>query len=263
MIQTFLAALMFFTRIPVPPNNTADLNKASRYFPLVGIIVGTIGAVVFTISQYLFKDAFVAAFLSLAATLLTTGAFHEDGLADVADGFGGGWTKARILEIMKDSRVGAFGVITLITVIGSKICLLAKLSQNLSQDFSQHTTFTFALLYITAHSISRLMPVFQLRFMTYAREDDTSKSKPMATKISGAGLAVAVITALIPLFFLAYHSTPFVFISLVPCLLLTAYLSRYYNKWINGYTGDCLGATQQLSEIVFYLSILVIWNFTL
>lgn len=254
-VRIFLAALMFFTRIPVPQNNMADLNKAGRYFPLVGIIVGLIGAVVFAISALLFRDNTIAALLSSGATLLTTGAFHEDGLADVADGFGGGWTKARILEIMKDSRVGAYGVIMLIIVIGLKIALLSKLG---------NITITFGLIYVSAHAVSRIMPVFLLRFMRYAREEDTaSKSKPLANKMSGAGFLVAITLGIIPLVILSVFTSVAVFLTLIPCGLLTLYLAGYFNKWINGYTGDCLGATQQLNEMMFYLSILLIWNYSL
>jgi adenosylcobinamide-GDP ribazoletransferase len=253
-IRTFLAALMFFTRIPVKLNNPADLNRASRYFPLVGIIVGLIGAFFFGTAIFLFKDNLIASLFALAATLLTTGAFHEDGLADVADAFGGGWTKSRILEIMKDSRVGAFGVIALIVVIGLKIVLQARLSL---------TTTQFLLLYVSAHSVSRLMPVFMIRFMHYAREDDNSKSKPLATRISNTGLLIAIISALLPFAAYTYFTTFLMWLSIIPCILLTIYLGWYFNKWIDGYTGDCLGATQQLTEIIFYLTILAIWRFTL
>jgi len=252
-IRTFLAALMFFTRIPVKLNSPTDLNRASRYFPLVGIIVGIIGALSFAGSFWLFRDHLIAAFVSLGITIFTTGAFHEDGLADVADAFGGGWTKARILEIMKDSRVGAFGVIALIVIIGLKIVTIAKLSL---------TTTGFPLIYISAHAISRLMPVFMIRFMNYSREDDSSKSKPVAVKISNTGMVIAVITALMPLAVYAWLTTSLVVLAIIPCGLLTWYLAWYYNKWINGYTGDCLGATQQLTEIIFYLSVLAICNYT-
>jgi adenosylcobinamide-GDP ribazoletransferase len=250
-IRVFLTALMFFTRIPVPKNiGVAELNKSSRYLPLVGIIVGVIGALTYYGAFFLFKDAWIASFLSLAATLLITGAFHEDGLADVADGFGGGWTKERILEIMKDSRVGAYGVITLIVVLGLKVTLVTKLTDTL-------------ILYVAGHSVSRIMPVFFLRFMHYSREDDLSKIKPLATKISWPGLFTAIVTGLLPLFILVFvfHFNGYLFLSLIPCGLLTLYLGWYFHKWIGGYTGDCLGATQQLNEVVFYLSMLALWRY--
>lgn len=252
-IRVFLTALMFFTRIPVPKNlGVADLSKSSRYFPLVGIIVGLIGALTFYGADFLFKDTWIAAFLSLGATLLVTGAFHEDGLADVADGFGGGWTKERILEIMKDSRVGAYGVIALIVVLGLKVSLVTKLTDAL-------------ILYVAGHSVSRIMPVFFLRFMHYSREDDQSKIKPLATQISWWGLFIAIITGLLPLVIavLVFHFSVYLFLSLIPCGLLTLYLGWYFKKWIGGYTGDCLGATQQLNEVVFYLSMLGLWRFLL
>jgi adenosylcobinamide-GDP ribazoletransferase len=252
-IRVFLTALMFFTRIPVPKNpGVADLNKSSRYFPLVGIIVGLLGALTYYGAYFLFKDPWIASFLSLGATLLVTGAFHEDGLADVADGFGGGWTKERILEIMKDSRVGAYGVIALIVVLGLKVILVTKLTDAL-------------ILYVAAHSVSRIMPVFFLRFMHYSREDDQSKIKPLATQISWWGLFIAIITGLLPLVIavLVFHFNVYLFLSLIPCGLLTLYLGWYFKKWIGGYTGDCLGATQQLNEVVFYLSVLALWRFLL
>jgi adenosylcobinamide-GDP ribazoletransferase len=252
-IRIFLTALMFFTRIPVPRNlGVADLNKSSRYFPLIGIIAGCIGALTYYGAFFLFKDSWIASFLSLGATLLVTGAFHEDGLADVADGFGGGWTKERILEIMKDSRVGAYGVIALIVVLGLKVTLVSKLTDAL-------------ILYVAAHSVSRIMPVFFLRFMQYSREDDQSKIKPLATQISWWGLFIAIITGLLPLVIavLVFHFSVYLFLTVIPCGLLTLYLGWYFKKWIGGYTGDCLGATQQLNEVVFYLSVLALWRFLL
>ncbi|MVT42954.1 adenosylcobinamide-GDP ribazoletransferase [Chitinophaga oryziterrae] len=276
-IRVFLTALMFFTRIPVPKNiGVTDLNKSSRYFPLVGIIVGLTGALTYYGAFFLFKDPWIASFLSLGATLLVTGAFHEDGLADVADGFGGGWTKERILEIMKDSRVGAYGVIALIVVLGLKVTLVTKLTDTLLTKLSdplatKRTDILITnladtlILYVAAHSVSRTMPVFFLRFMHYSREDDLSKIKPLATQISWWGLFTAIITGLLPLFIavLAFHFNAYLFLSVIPCGLLTLYLGWYFKKWIGGYTGDCLGATQQLNELVFYLSVLALWRFLL
>lgn len=268
-IRVFLTALMFFTRIPVPKNlGVADLNKSSRYFPLVGLIVGSIGALTYYGVFLLFKDSWIASFLSLGATLLVTGAFHEDGLADVADGFGGGWKKERILEIMKDSRVGAYGVIALILVLGLKVTLVSKLTDTLLTKLSYPLVTNLVdilILYVAAHSVSRVMPVFFLRFMHYSREDDQSKIKPLATQISWWGLFIAMVTGLLPLVIavLVFHFNVYLFLSLIPCGLLTLYLGWYFKKWIGGYTGDCLGATQQLNEVVFYLSVLALWRFLL
>lgn len=262
-VRIFLTALMFFTRIPVPAgidSNTADMNRSARYFPMVGIIVGLAGATCFALANSLFKDIFTSVILSVIATLLITGAFHEDGLADTADGFGGGWTKQRILEIMKDSRTGAFGVIALIVVLLLKVCLLAKLALLM---INTHL-LPFCLLYVAAHAFSRAMPVFLLRYMQYSREDDaTARSKPLATRISGTGFFIALITGLIPLLLLIYalHYSYLLLLVVIPCGLLTLYLARFFRKWIGGYTGDCLGATQQLNEITFYMGILAIWNY--
>ena len=118
-IKIFFTALMFYSRIPCPKDidhSPEYINKATRYFPLIGWIIGVISFVVFFLSVLLF-DSSIAIILSLIAGVLTTGAFHEDGLADVVDGFGGGWTKQRILEIMKDSRVGAYGAISVALVV--------------------------------------------------------------------------------------------------------------------------------------------------
>ena len=126
--RIFLTAVMFLTRLPVP--RTVDhspeyMRPAPRYFPAVGWIVGGIASLFyFLFSRYISADIGILA--SMIATLLVTGAFHEDGFADVCDGFGGGWTKEKILLIMKDSRIGAFGAIGLIAVLSSKYLLLKE-----------------------------------------------------------------------------------------------------------------------------------------
>src|SRR5436190_21504127 len=128
-LHIFFTALLFYTRIPCPKNidhNPDYLNKTSRYFPLVGWIVGGITFVVYYLSAFIFTSE-IAVVLSIIAGILVTGAFHEDGFADVCDGFGGGWTKDKILLIMKDSRVGAFGVIGIISMLAAKYLLLREL----------------------------------------------------------------------------------------------------------------------------------------
>ena len=127
-IAVFLTAIMFFTRIPCPKNidhSPEILTKSSRYFSLVGIIVGFFGALVFYVSELLFNDT-ISILLSMSGTIWITGAFHEDGFADVCDGFGGGWTKEKILTIMKDSRVGTYGIVGLGLLLAIKFNALSE-----------------------------------------------------------------------------------------------------------------------------------------
>ena len=113
-IKIFFTSLMFYTRLPCPSyidHSENYLNKATRYFPLIGIIVGTISFLLFWIFNQIFNVE-ISIIIAIATGILITGAFHEDGFADTFDGFGGGWTKEKILEIMKDSRIGAYGAIS-------------------------------------------------------------------------------------------------------------------------------------------------------
>jgi adenosylcobinamide-GDP ribazoletransferase len=249
-IRIFFTALMFFTRIPCPKwvdHSEEYLNKSSRYYPLVGILVGSISALSFWVFQFILPLE-IALLLSIAASILTTGAFHEDGFADVCDGFGGGWTKEKILLIMKDSRLGTYGV------IGIGIMLLLKWT---ALKYLPVESIIFAL--ISGHAISRLNSVSLIYTDEYAREDGTGKSKPLSTKMSTGGFIFALISGLLPL---VLFLNGFVFLVIVPLLLVRTYLSRYFKKWIGGYTGDCLGAVQQVSEVVFYLSLLVIFKYS-
>ena len=128
-LHIFFTALMFYTRIPCPKNidhNPDYLNKASRYFPLIGWIVGGICFGIYYLASIVFSVE-IALILSMIAGILTTGAFHEDGFADVCDGFGGGWTKEKILLIMKDSAIGAYGAIGLVLLFLLKFQSLIQL----------------------------------------------------------------------------------------------------------------------------------------
>src|SRR5215472_2556593 len=129
-VRIFFTAVMFLTRLRVPPSidhSPEYMRQAPRYFPMVGWIVGGISALAFWIgAKYISGDFGIAA--AMITSLLVTGAFHEDGFADVCDGFGGGWTKEKILLIMKDSRIGAFGAIGLIAILGTKFLLLKELA---------------------------------------------------------------------------------------------------------------------------------------
>lgn len=273
----FKTAIMFFTRIPVGnlPFAKEHLQASARYFSWVGILVGLVGAIVLVLASALFSPA-VAILFSMIATILLTGSFHEDGFADCCDAFGGGWTKEKILTIMKDSRLGTYGVVGLILMLSLKFLLILELMQLFSVEM-------VAAILIGAHANSRFWATTIMQQLPYVQDIDASKSKPLAdrvlTKIEMAVLILGVILPLAGVFcaFSGFNKTTalilpfsykyflwllgFILLVQVPSLILQLYAVRYFNKWIGGYTGDCLGATQQVCEIAFYLGCLLIWKF--
>ena len=263
-IHIFFTALMFYTRIPCPKNidhNPDYLNKASRYFPLIGWIVGGISFLVYYLSAVLFTNE-IAVILALIAGILTTGAFHEDGFADVCDGFGGGWTKEKILMIMKDSAIGAYGVIGVVLLFLLKFQSLIQLINNVQNtEFTIYNLqFTIFLLFVSTHSISRLSAISIVFTHEYSREDASSKSKPIAQNFTWKEVVGASFFGLLPLVVLSFFQWQLL-LALIPVFIARFFLARYFQKWIDGYTGDCLGATQQVCEVIFYLSIIGIWKF--
>lgn len=240
-------ALMFLTRLPVGKGLPFDndlLNSAARYFPLVGLLVGLIGALVYGISVLLFTPS-VAVLLSMAATVLLTGAFHEDGFADVCDGFGGGHRREHVLTIMKDSRVGSFAAVGLFLLLVIKFSTLEALDN----------AALVGPALVIAHALSRLLAVSYLAEYPYVRDDDSSKVKPLATQINGNALRFAMVSTLPLLLLISWWQ------ALLVCvvLLLWRYAFGYYmHKRIGGYTGDCLGAAQQVAEVLIYLVLLAV-----
>lgn len=256
-VHIFLTAVMFYTRIPCPrwvDHNPDYISLSTRYLPLIGWIVGIVyaGSIAALITIF---SPLVSVVIGLVISVLLTGAFHEDGFADMCDGFGGAWIKEKILVIMKDSRVGTYGVVGLLLLFTLKLAATYELAASMDK-------LTFVLMIITSHTLSRAMPVIVIRSLSYARDDsDQAKAKPVATGITSGNLIIAMVIALIPLIGLLFYSSPFLGLSVIPMLILTLYLMWYFKKWIGGYTGDCLGAVQQLSEVVFLLSVSAIWKF--
>ncbi|MGE5386147.1 MAG: adenosylcobinamide-GDP ribazoletransferase [Betaproteobacteria bacterium] len=243
----FFGAVRFFTRLPVPGwvgHSAEALNRSARYFPAVGLLVGGIGAAVYVLAA-LFWPKTVAVLLAMAATLYATGAFHEDGLSDMADGIGGGWDKARILEIMKDSRVGNYGVVALVLALLGKFMLLVEIE----------AAWVPAAL-VAGHAVSRFASTMLLYAMDYVREDALSKAKPLATRLSPPALAVAAGFAGLGLFWLTPQQAA---LGCALAALATLWMARLFQRWLGGYTGDCLGATQQVAELAFYLGLLARW----
>lgn len=248
---------MFYTRIPCPKNITHDpdyLNKATRYFPFIGWIVGSISFLAFYIFS-LFLSTETAVIFAIIISVLTTGAFHEDGFADVCDGFGGGWTKEKILLIMKDSAIGAYGAIGLVLLFLAKFKLLSE-----SILLFTNNILLIFLLFISAHSLSRLAAISIVFTHQYSRDDASSKSKPIAKNHSWKEIFGSFFFGLIPLLALTYFNYK-VLLAIIPVFITRYFLVGYFQKWIDGYTGDCLGATQQVCEVIYYLSILFIWKF--
>lgn len=259
-ISILFTALMYYTRIPCPGwvvYQESYLHQATRYFPLVGWIVGLFSGLLFLAGTYLFGAA-LGILLSMTGSILLTGAFHEDGFADACDGFGGGWTKERILEIMKDSRVGTYGVVGLILILAVKFFSLQQLvSSNRMQPL------VLLLLFVTAHALSRFMASTFIFTHIYVRLSEDSKVKPVAQGVEKHNLGIGAALACVPLLALTYFAgKPFLITVLLPLYLIKLYLGRYFTKWIGGYTGDSLGATQQICEIVIYLTFIVLWRFT-
>ena len=256
-VRIFLTALMFLTRLPVyrfADHDPAYLEKASKYFPLAGWIVGLIGGGIFILFQS-FTSIDIAILASMIAGILATGAFHEDGFADCCDAFGGGWTKEKILDIMKDSRLGTFGTIGLIMILAAKFLLLREILGLWSNDFS---LLTILLFLVSAHAISRFMPLIAIQFSKYVFREDLTKSKPLASnRLKGKEMLLALLTGIVPMICLPLSS----WLALPVIMLATFLLIRYFERWIGGYTGDCLGAIQQVTEISFYLSCLIVWKF--
>ncbi|MCU4177858.1 adenosylcobinamide-GDP ribazoletransferase [Carboxylicivirga sp. N1Y90] len=241
-----LTAFGFFTRIPIPKNiafSQSNLNKCNRYLPIVGYVVGAIcGLIYITLSQLLPHS--VSILLSMASSILLTGAFHEDGFADVCDAFGGGWTKEKILTIMKDSRIGAYGAVGIILLLFTKFSSLDAIPSN-----------KIVIALIAAHVLSRLMAVSTMHSLSYVREDETSKSKPITKSLHSKEILIAFFISL-PVLFLFNDLR--ILLVIIPLILSKYLLERYFKKWIGGYTGDCLGTIQQVTELVVYLTILSI-----
>lgn len=251
-IRIFFTALMFYTRIPCPSwidHSEEYINKATRYFPLIGWIVGVATALTVLGAHYFFPNT-ICIILSLAVSILMTGAFHEDGFADVCDGFGGGWTKEKILEIMKDSRVGAYGVVGLTVLFLLKVFTLIEL-MNLDIWYCLKAI-------VLAHVISRFSAVTMIFTHEYSREDESSKIKPIAKKLTLKNFIISSIW-LVPALLLFQNW--WIFLVIVPVYAMKMYLAKYFTKWIGGYTGDCLGATQQVTEIITLLFCLTLWKF--
>ena len=255
-LRLFFTALQFLTRVPVPRwvgFEPAWLQKSVRHFPLVGLFVGLVGAAVMGAARMLWP-ASVAAGLGMAATVLLTGAFHEDGFADTCDGLGGAVDRARALAIMKDSRIGSYGSVGLVLMLGLKAAALTEWL---------HASAGHALLLtVWTHAASRLAPLSIMQALPYAGDAEHAKAKPLATGIGrramlfATGCVLLVSAGVVALASdLLWPLVGAVVVAALLCWRLQAWLKRR----LGGFTGDTLGATQQIVELALLLVTLTIW----
>lgn len=256
-VALFLVATQFLTRVPVPPAGAFQarwLSGSLRYFPLVGGLVGLAAAVVWWLSSHCFPPT-IAVGLLLAASLLITGAFHEDGFADTCDGLGGGNTRERVLAIMKDSRIGAFGAIGLIVLMGLKWSALVALP-----------SAAFWLILVASHVVSRWCSIGLVWALPYARGDGEGKSRQFDGGLSGAqwllsgaiGMTAVAIPVILPGAAMGTALAVAAGVGFAAAAATALAAAAYFKRRIGGYTGDCLGAVQQVSELTFLLGALAV-----
>lgn len=251
-LRLFFVALQFLTRVPVPGwvgYRDDWMHASARHFPAVGLFVGAFGAAVLWAGAHLWPAA-VAVGVSMVATVWMTGAFHEDGLADTCDALGGAVSRERALAIMKDSRLGSYGTVGLVAVLGLKAAALYGLAV---RDFP---AVLIALPLV--HAWSRAVPVLLLRWLPYAGDAEHAKAKPMAQQADDATLWMVLLWCVV-------SGAAAVFCGLDPWQLLPALLAapvvavlmaRWLRTRLGGYTGDTLGAAQQGAELAMYLALL-------
>lgn len=282
-VRHCLLAVQFFTRIPVTGRladwvgySPAMLRASAAHLPGIGWLVGGLTALVLGLLLWALPAVpaapWLAAVWSTVVGVLLTGAFHEDGLADLSDGLGGSHLRERALEIMKDSRIGSFGALALGLVLLVKCASLAVLAQ-------VHPVLAVLGLF-AAHVTSRLMPLFTILTLPHVGDAAGSKSKPLADQISGAAVGVGLLwwalglalvqgvaQGLVPLGVGAVVSVsaegvwPHAGLWLggtVGALLAWGWMQRLLARRLQGFTGDGLGAIQQVAETGFYLGMLLV-----
>jgi adenosylcobinamide-GDP ribazoletransferase len=247
-IKYLLTALMFFTRVPIKfgaADDSHSLNQSLKYFPLIGWLVGGFCACVFYLSLQIWPTS-VAVLASMVAGIFFTGALHEDGLADSCDAFGGGWDSQQVLAIMKDANIGAYGAIGLILVLLCKTVLLIELA-----GISIELIIVSLLI---AHSSSRFLVLLLTFKLEYVQDSPKSKSRSMVEqRFSLPKLLYSGCFIIVPLWFMNDMK---LLLAIFIGVVVTTGLGYYFKRRIGGYTGDCLGATQQITEIAIYLAIL-------
>ncbi len=249
-VQQLFVALAFYTRIPSPGwvEHTASRQlRSATYAPAAGWVVGLAAACVFTLSTAVLP-ASIAVLLGMATSVWVTGALHEDALADFCDAFGGFHDKTRTLAIMKDSGTGAYGVVALVFALSLKFLTLLEFARLSGNAFG-----SMALLLLSAHGLSRLLAVSFMRTQVYVSTEHNAKSTAVTGAPTTLALSVSALVALLPLLFLSGLTTPWMLAGLIAMLVARHLTGRLFLRRLGGYTGDCLGAVQQTTELALYV----------
>ena len=248
-LKLLLCALQFLTRLPTPQLRDWRpdwLARSAKYFPLVGLLVGVISAAVYLAARSLWLGGPLPALLAVAAGIAVTGAFHEDGLADTADGLGGGQDPEARLAIMKDSRLGTYGALALGLGVAVKVCALAML----------HPPLAGAATLVCAHAMGRAVAVVAMAALPYAADPNASKLKPTPRDVRGREAGVALALGALPLLLLSP-------LAVVVCTAAGAVAALWpalsARRLIGGQTGDVLGAVEQAFEIGFLVAAAGLW----
>jgi adenosylcobinamide-GDP ribazoletransferase len=254
--RLWLIAIQFFTRLPLPTSlmhkigfDPDWISRCVRFFPLVGVLVGsTIGGCFYVLANWLPQGLAIAIALTLG--VLMTGAFHEDGFADYCDGFGGHHSTRRTIEIMRDSRIGVYGALGLVLLFSIKLAALTSLN-----------AITLVFTVLAAHPLSRCCAAVVMYALPYVEDQHGDKHglKPVAARISGAEISFAVLSAVLVLLgvLMFTEALPLVGTAVALCAMAsaTALFVGQLRARLKGYTGDTLGAIQQITETLFFISI--------
>src|SRR5256886_1108076 len=240
-LTRLFAAIQFFTCLPAPAwvgHSEEHLRDAIHYLPVIGLLVGCTGAAALLLGSLLWPPL-VALVASTVATILLTGALHEDGLADAMDGFGGGRTRDQVVAIMKDPRIGVFGALALGLALLLKVsCLQAVVPARA------------ALLLVCGHALTRFGVVVLMSCLPYARATGASRARPFAQEVSSLSIAVAGVAAIAPLTTLP--GTP-ALAGAGAAAVVGGIWRPLLRRRLGGYTGGCMGGGQRLGWPGCYL----------
>lgn len=267
-LRLFFIALQFLTRLPVPrwvaraDFDAHVLNHAARHFPLVGALVGACGAILAVAAAQLWPPS-VAATLALAFTMWLTAAFHEDGLADTFDALLGAATREKALAVMKDSRIGSYGAAVLVLSLLLRVLLLAELLRV--------QPWLAAAALVVAHTAGRACAVLLMASLPYAGDEAHAKAKPLARSVRATDAVWALLSAVAIFVLVCGACCAFGAFGAVgkfapdarllglalawaaALALLVALMRAWLGRRLAGFTGDTLGACEQLGEIVSLL----------